>query len=104
MSRFMWKDKTTHVEFFNWVAKKLNITKNEDWYKIQTQDVKKLGGDTLLNHYYGNSLSRALIEVYPQNNWQVWRFQAIPKGTWQDITVQRQFFDHIGKELHISQP
>jgi len=80
------------------LGKKLNITTWEDWYKVKHEDFLGKGGITLL-HYYSNSIVSCLLAIYPQNNWQVWKFEKVPKHCWSDVKILRNFFDHLGKEL-----
>src|SRR5688572_3840282 len=50
---------------------------------------------------YGGSLVKALLNIYPDYNWKVWKFDVIPKGFWKDMTNQRNFFDWVGGELNV---
>lgn len=48
------------------LAKKLNITEYEEWYKTTYRTIRKHGGGGLLASKYKNSLSHLLTTVYPE--------------------------------------
>lgn len=52
----------------------MNIKHFSDWYQVSLEEVFEIGGTTLLTNYYGGSLSKALISLFPENNWEVWKF------------------------------
>ncbi len=51
--------------FLNSLAKKLNITDQEGWYKITKQTLKQHGGSGLFE-YYNNSVSEILKNLFPE--------------------------------------
>jgi hypothetical protein len=55
-----WGDMKNRRSFFDSIAKDLNVQKLEDWYQVDKNEVSKLGGGYLLNHYYKDSLKNAL--------------------------------------------
>ena len=60
------------------------------------------GGSHFLkvNNY---SLSRMLSVVYPEKDWQFWKFTRSPKFVWDDVKNQRKYLDWAGKELGIKE-
>ncbi len=46
-------------------SKKLGIKTHEDWQKVTIEDIKNVGGATLIRKYRG-SMSNMLSAVYPQ--------------------------------------
>ncbi len=61
------------------VAKALHIeTIPDDWYEVSGADVEREGGGPVLN-VYGGSLSKMLRAVYPEQNWQLWKFKVVPR-------------------------
>jgi hypothetical protein len=110
-----WTDLDNQRSFYNWVAKELNITKAEDWYNTTAAQVITLGGSGLLyplndiNDYcirkqYEHSHIKALMAIYPDIPWQVWKFKQVPRGFWASIDNQRQFFLSIKSELKVINP
>lgn len=51
-------------KFLDEVAIKLNIKKPKDWGKVTFLSLCKLGGATLLTHYYNSSPLACLKSVY----------------------------------------
>ena len=93
-----WKKIEKRRSFFDCLKTKLGYTSFDDWYKLSIGDICKHGGRGLL-HYYNNSPSQALIDVYPDHNWLMWKFNILPKGYWDDFENRRAYFDWLGKKL-----
>lgn len=99
-------------QFFDELAKKLEIKTYEDWYNVEQKNLQNMGGYGLLNRY-NKSLIRALTTgsrisslfiiqiVYPDYPWQIWRFSRVSKNFWDSKTNQRDFFDSLGKHLGV---
>ncbi len=87
--------------FIDDLAKKLQITNKEDWYKVtNAMLVSQSGGAKLLNAYNG-SLSKLLSTVYPEYPWDALQFQHVPKRHWFDKNNQRMFMESVAKKLSI---
>jgi hypothetical protein len=41
------------------------------------------------------------MNIYPEHNWQFWRFDTVPHKMWKDQKSLRQFFDWLAKELNV---
>ena len=75
----------------------------EDWYKMNAEDIKKVeGGKSFLSQYSG-SFFKLLTTVYPDYEWQPWRFINSPHNYWVDVNNQRKFMEWAGKELGIKE-
>eukprot|EP01114_Cavostelium_apophysatum_P017418 TRINITY_DN5168_c0_g2_i1.p1 TRINITY_DN5168_c0_g2~~TRINITY_DN5168_c0_g2_i1.p1 ORF type:complete len:407 (-),score=50.27 TRINITY_DN5168_c0_g2_i1:303-1523(-) len=81
VTRGYWMDQSRHVLFFDELARKLNITSWEEWYKVTNHDVKFHGGRALLRYYEGDSHIKALMSAYPHLPWDVRRFKT---GYWRE--------------------
>jgi len=68
-----WREIPTQRKFMEEIAKKLNISKQTDWYRVTGNEVAKLGGSSLMKRYKG-SLTRALQAIYPEYSWKFYRF------------------------------
>jgi hypothetical protein len=64
-----WKTVFNQREFFDKLAKKWNINRPEDWYKVTTTMIFEEGGFFLRNYYQG-SLIKALQAAYPEHEWK----------------------------------
>jgi len=95
-----------HHLFLTSFAKKNRIEKPQDWYSIHTQQIFESqgkypnsnsshflsGGSSLLEKY--GTLSQALITLFPNEQWQTWRFKLPPKNFSSDVNAHRNFFLH----------
>jgi hypothetical protein len=86
----------SNKDYFDWLAKKLKIKQLEDWYTLDSQEVRKKGGNAILNQY-GGFLSQALTNIYPEHKWFVWKFKKVPEDFWKDRKNQLDFFDWLGQ-------
>src|SRR5687767_13449017 len=79
-NRGWWPKLENQRQFLNWLGQQLNIKNYEDWYKVRTVDVLQYRGGEHLLLLYGRSLSKALSTIYPDYNWQPWKFVKIQAG------------------------
>lgn len=98
-----WNDKGNRKLCFEWMSTKLGINKWEDWYQIRTQDVVKLIDRSLMSKY-GDSVIRALQDLYPEHPWEIWKFTHVPKNSYQNQEVVKNYMEFLTKELQISNP
>ncbi len=76
---------TNIKKLFDDVAKKLQLKSYEDWYRIEKgQITTAVGGDVLKP--YGNSLIRALMDVYPDEQWQLWEFSDLNRWDYDQVS------------------
>jgi hypothetical protein len=57
-----------------------------------------VAGSWILNEYYDNSLQTALQDVYPEHDWQPWRFKTVARKTWSFFPNQHKFLQHVAKQ------
>jgi hypothetical protein len=100
--RIIASDISTHRSFFDWIAENLSIKCEEDWYNIKYKDISHYGGSELLKQKYNGSPSYALKIIYPEIDWQVFRFHSVPKDYWNYREHRRKYFDWIADMLSIS--
>jgi len=85
--------------FFDKLGRQLEYSSFSDWYNITKEEVIEHGGNNLLS-YYEYSPVKALLSIYPEFDWIIWKFRnAVPQGFWKQKINQRQFFDWLGKQL-----
>lgn len=96
-----WKNIDHQKEFLESIALKFKIIHWEGWYRIPQKTVVENGGKTFLKHFYGNSLMKALLHIYPQYPWNIHLFGKLPRNHWNDILNQRKFFDSVGNKLGV---
>lgn len=49
----------------------------QGWYSISRNDIIENGGAPLLS-LYDDSLIKLITTLYPNYNWQIWRFERVP--------------------------
>jgi len=85
----------------NWVAKELQHEDMDDWYGITNEQIQKKGGHRLMELYH-NSPVRALTTIYPDHDWQLWKFSKIPPKFWDNVENVRQFLKYLAARLSIT--
>lgn len=95
-----WRDSpAAQREFFDSAFQELRLRSLEDWYSVTKSRLVKCQGAFPLDRLYGGSLTAALKAVYPQHPWAFWRFKKASSGHWKDKTNQREFLDHVRKQM-----
>jgi hypothetical protein len=92
-----WSDINRQREFFDWLFKELEMDDMEDWYSVESKDINERGGTGFLSTYYSDSPSSALMTVYPEYDWQPWRFRTVPNNYWNCMEHQRNYLDWIAE-------
>lgn len=78
---------------------KFQPLKDEDFYKLKKEDVRKFGGSGLLRQY-NNSIIDMVMKAFPNKEWKKWKFSDDkPPGYWIDIQNQKEFFEGLAKDL-----
>eukprot|EP01118_Nematostelium_gracile_P015920 TRINITY_DN6480_c0_g2_i1.p1 TRINITY_DN6480_c0_g2~~TRINITY_DN6480_c0_g2_i1.p1 ORF type:complete len:190 (-),score=30.60 TRINITY_DN6480_c0_g2_i1:134-703(-) len=81
------------------LAKKLKITKMEDWYDVTVRQVLETIGKGLLRKYK-SSPSCLVMSMFTEHKWDVSKF-ARRKGIWDDLQLQRNVMSDLAKRLNI---
>eukprot|EP01114_Cavostelium_apophysatum_P021760 TRINITY_DN7678_c1_g1_i3.p1 TRINITY_DN7678_c1_g1~~TRINITY_DN7678_c1_g1_i3.p1 ORF type:complete len:362 (-),score=85.74 TRINITY_DN7678_c1_g1_i3:265-1350(-) len=92
-----WSSLQNRRKFFDDLAHRLNIKSFEDWYNVSEADVSQNGGAGLLRSHYNGSHVKALVAIYPEHDWQPWRFAKTPVDYFVDVENQRLFMNHVAK-------
>ena len=61
------------------IGGKLGVKSPSDWYNINLQSIKKQGGRKILS-LYNDSPIKLLTTIYPDFNWELWKFSRVPKN------------------------
>ena len=103
-----WENIENQRKFMEWAGKQLGYKEMDDWYKMTgkvnvficcyllLQDICDLGG-TSLYILYNNSPTHLLTSVFPEHNWQPWKFSKISKF-WAIDAALFKFMEHIQKQ------
>jgi len=74
--RNYWRSIENQRAYLDSILPKLGMKKGGDlegWYKVTTGEIEELGGGALLKLYQG-SLPALLAKVYPDYEWNLWRY------------------------------
>lgn len=90
------------LQFMNGLAKDLELTCWQDWYRLCNSSIlkRRTGGKTML-HRYNNSPSALLQSTYPQYPWKAWLFEHVPVGYWQNTVNRFQYLNWLANELDL---
>jgi hypothetical protein len=98
-----WQVKEVQKKYFDAFAEARNLdpSSTADWYKVQTTHVLKDGGAVILRHYKG-CLSKALETLYPELDWQPWKFVGgVPKRFWRSVSNVEKYMRWLETELNV---
>jgi len=98
-----WDKLENRRNFMDKLQKTLNILDCEQWSKVKVTDVIKKGGAMLLSRY-GNSLQRALLDLYPNKPWKFWTFDRVARGFWDNYENVTEYLGWLEKKLFICSP
>eukprot|EP01118_Nematostelium_gracile_P011816 TRINITY_DN4258_c0_g1_i6.p1 TRINITY_DN4258_c0_g1~~TRINITY_DN4258_c0_g1_i6.p1 ORF type:complete len:738 (+),score=126.67 TRINITY_DN4258_c0_g1_i6:54-2267(+) len=96
-----WNDIQLQRQFMNQLAERLNITRIEDWYHVTKTQIREKGGLRLLCKYQ-LSPSKMVMSILSDHTWNIQQFNSKPKGIWDDMQSQREFLDHLSKQLKVN--
>lgn len=72
-----WNDLSNQRNVVDKIGKELGLESLEDWYRIKSKDIRKFENGRRVLSRYKDSLSIALPKIYPDHNWQLWRFHQV---------------------------
>jgi hypothetical protein len=76
-----WDNPETRRKFFLMMAEDEGWTSMDQWYDVTSKKIRDHGGAGLMELHYANSVSRALMDLFPNHEWESWRFAQTPKTT-----------------------
>lgn len=77
-----WSSQATRKALFDWIFHDMGFKTMDDWYKVRKEDIVSRHGAGLLMHRYGNCFPLALASIYPDHEWQSWRWPKMPPLYW----------------------
>jgi hypothetical protein len=97
-----WKDITRCKDCLDRIKIQLGLQHWNDWYSVRNHQVIQLGGGGLLQ-YFGGSLSSSLTSIYPNHNWEPWKFHQIQRGLWKKEKEVQRFVVWLENQLEIKE-
>jgi len=70
---------------------------------VTENELVSRGAKPFWNAHYSESFIRALVSLYPEHPWEIFKFAQKPARYWSKIQNQRVYMDWLGKELGITQ-
>eukprot|EP00026_Physarum_polycephalum_P001966 Phypoly_transcript_01970.p1 GENE.Phypoly_transcript_01970~~Phypoly_transcript_01970.p1 ORF type:complete len:954 (+),score=99.16 Phypoly_transcript_01970:90-2951(+) len=70
----------------------------DNWYSVKKEDFAAAKGVTSILAQYKGSIFAALLNLFPDVNWQVNKFQHLPKTFWSEVKNRKIFFTHFAAE------
>jgi hypothetical protein len=68
--------------------------------RVKRKEISQRGGATLLRMHYKGSIALALKAVYPEVEWQEWRFKGnLPKKYWKNKDNIRKYIEWLPKQV-----
>jgi hypothetical protein len=93
-----WSKTCNQIEFIDSILLKFDISDIDYWYEvITTETVRQFNGTSLLSELYRGSIWKMVTTLFPNYNWQFWRFEHAPNGFWTDNQNQRNYFDWLAE-------
>jgi hypothetical protein len=99
--RNFWKKNENYRRFFDWLGKKLNVKKLEDWYNVSGREIRENGGMNALASTRDSPLN-ALARAYPEHQWHGWMFKKAPQHFWNNDSNVREYVEWLEKDLGIT--
>lgn len=99
--RGYWNNECHRRQRFDEILHELGGVKSPSlntWYRIsRTQAYKK----AKFLHRHKLSLTKALTVLYPEHNWDVFKFTKTPHGTWKDVNNRRTRLQRLALQLKL---
>jgi len=87
----IWKDIENHKLYAEWLSKRLEFTKMEDWYQITLEKIRNNYGGGLIDNHYKSSPILFLKAVYPDYKWIPWLFGQTCNNFWDKKKNQKEY-------------
>jgi hypothetical protein len=87
-------------QYLDNLAELQNIATIEDWYKVNTTTIFIQNGKQLLRRF-DYSICKMLSTLYPDTNWQPWRFHRNCNNVWSIESNQKKYVEWLEEQLDI---
>lgn len=94
-----WLSISNHRSYFEWLGDQLSFNKKTDWYYLTNELVYHHHGQGLLHHYYSDSACKAVMSIFSDHPWVVWKFKQVPHGLWEHSASRRSYFQWLSVQL-----
>jgi hypothetical protein len=98
-----WTSHANQLQYMTWLQEELNMQNISDWYAITAKDVTSKGGHRLLLKFH-NNIPKLVSTVFKGHEWHEWKFKAVSRGWWRDVSNRKAFMDWAGHQLGVAKP
>lgn len=98
-----WHSIENCAKFARWFENQLGFASLDDWYRITQNDVYKLHGMGVMDHFEC-SVQRFVHAVYPDYDWKPWLFEQVPKNFWPKRENRVAYMRWLGTKLGYKTP
>ncbi len=98
-----WSSAANRKRYMQWLGKKLEFRKPEDWYQLSRTHFHANRGGTLFVKSGGAPLN-VMREFMPKYDWKPWLFARVPCGFWKTYDNRLGYLTWLGKELGFRRP
>eukprot|EP00026_Physarum_polycephalum_P002126 Phypoly_transcript_02130.p1 GENE.Phypoly_transcript_02130~~Phypoly_transcript_02130.p1 ORF type:complete len:911 (+),score=100.93 Phypoly_transcript_02130:69-2801(+) len=95
-----WQDPKNRRQFFDKFASTqfFDPLCASKWYNIDANSVLSTKGGASVIAYHG-SFMKAVVDLYPEVQFNITKFTSIPKNFWRDPTNRRKWFDMFAESM-----
>jgi hypothetical protein len=101
---FYWNLMYNQRRFMDRISEILGMESLSGWYEVKHNFIYQHGGGSLLQLKYNSSLIKALQHIYPEYDWEPWKFGCCPRNFWNKDENIRKFLDWVAEKLEIRDP
>lgn len=98
MRNTKWSALEKQKVFLDQLQRVLGYPSQGEFYGLTLEVLTEHGGGGIVD-IYKNSVPTMLEAVYPDYNWEFWKFPKAPNGCWNTLAKQRKFMGALGVEL-----
>lgn len=97
-----WNIVENRKRLFDELTTESSFESREDYYQLTLNKIDAKAGRGLMRFVYNGSIYKAMMDVYPDHKWLIWKFeQKLPVGFWETHSHQVQYMDWLGDQLGI---
>lgn len=104
VSNGYWEETEHHKKYAIWLGIVLGYKDKNDWYSVTCLHIINNCGGTLLGNYYNNSPQQFLRAIFPECEWQEWKFIQTSKKFWADVNNRINYATRLGEILGYTEP
>lgn len=97
-----WDDPEAQRAEFRRIQERLGLESLEDWYKVTQTQIAKEGGLGIVKRH--KTLQATLLFLFPEHNWEPWRFQKRSLSSRFDEQALRTLVERIAVSVGVKTP